>query len=108
MGPCISWQAFEVGDEVVQQFLDNGFPQSVLGVLRHAGVNDVSAKPHIDLCAANALWLFETLGVPLEHIQISGICTYANYDTFFLCSSIRNSIWSDFYGHLQKVNHGIA
>lgn len=82
MGPCISWQAFEVGDEVVQQFLDNGFPQSVLGVLRHAGVNDVSAKPHIDLCAANA-WLFETLGVPLEHIQISGICTYANYDTFF-------------------------
>lgn len=84
MGPCISWQAFEVGEEVVQQFLENGFPQSVLGVLRNASQSGAYAnsKSHIDLCAANA-WLLETIGVPLEHIQISGICTYTNYDTFF-------------------------
>lgn len=82
MGPCISWQAFEVGEEVVQQFLDKGFPPTVLGVSRQSPTNGNEVKPHIDLCAANA-WLFETEGVPLEQIQISGICTFTNYDTFF-------------------------
>lgn len=77
IGPSISPEAFEVGEEVATQFREAGFPEKI--ILRP---QQPSAKPHIDLWAANA-WLLEEAGLKLENIRISGICTYRHADTFF-------------------------
>lgn len=74
IGPSISVDAFEVGEEVVTAFQKANFPDSI--VMR------TSSRPHIDLWAANA-FLIEQAGIPLEQIQIAGICTYNHSDTFF-------------------------
>ena len=75
IGPSISLDAFEVGEEVAEAFVEAGFPQ---GLISH----DYPSKPHIDLWAANA-YMLEEAGIPLEQIQIAGICTYNHCDTFF-------------------------
>ena len=75
IGPSISLDAFEVGEEVVAEFLKANFPESVIS-------NNYANKPHIDLWAAN-VFLLEEAGVELSNIQISGICTFQHHDTFF-------------------------
>lgn len=74
IGPSISPDAFEVGDEVYDAFSAAGFPMNEIAQRRR--------KWHIDLWAANYLQL-EALGLPAEHIAVSGICTYSNPDTYF-------------------------
>lgn len=74
IGPSISLEAFEVGEEVAEQFLKANFPSSI--------ISRNYPKPHIDLWAANAIQL-EALGMELTNIQIAGICTYQHADTFF-------------------------
>lgn len=81
IGPSISQQAFEVGDEVVEAFREADFDTSAL-VRRMAMHPGGEVKAHIDLWAANAM-LLEAAGVQMEHIRVSGICTYAHHDTFF-------------------------
>lgn len=78
IGPSISVEAFEVGEEVVQQFLQAGFPQSIIS----RSPRYATPRPHIDLWAANS-WLLEGTGIPLSNIQIAGICTFSHADTFF-------------------------
>ena len=75
VGPCIGPDSFEVGEEVVDAFLQAKFPPSVVrrGFFR---------RPHIDLWAA-AVHELEQSGVPLEAILVSGIDTYACPDRFF-------------------------
>lgn len=75
IGPSISVDAFEVGPEVVDAFKQAGFSDNICQ-------HNPYAKPHIDLWAANA-FLLEQAGMPLQNIQIAGICTYKHYDTFF-------------------------
>ena len=65
IGPCISLEHFEVGDEVAEQF---EFKEK----------RDV--RWHVDLKATNAAQLHE-LGV--TKIEISDYCTVANNDLFF-------------------------
>lgn len=77
IGPGIGTEAFEVGEEVAQQFQEAQFPSSVV-----QSANAHRPKPHIDLVAAN-VFLLEEIGVELEHIQVSGICTYTACNTFF-------------------------
>lgn len=77
IGPSISVDAFEVGEEVVDAFKEAGFPENVIRRNRNTNV-----KPHIDLWAANA-YLLEQVGIPLENIQIAGVCTYKHSDSFF-------------------------
>lgn len=74
IGPSISPGAFEVGDEVVEQFMRAGFPDDI--VLRN------NPKPHIDLWEANQ-WLLTEAGVPAEQIEVAGLCTYTNTNRFF-------------------------
>lgn len=78
IGPSISVNAFEVGDEVAQQFIEAGFPKTIISRSQQY----TTARPHIDLWAANSL-LLEEAGIPLENIQIVGICTFQHADTFF-------------------------
>lgn len=82
LGPSISAEAFEVGNEVVDAFIEADFPASIVSHPAKSPASTRQPKAHIDLWAANA-WLLEEAGVPLHHIQISGICSYRQADTFF-------------------------
>ena len=79
VGPSISQAAFEVGDEVAEAFAKAGF--SLDQVARRMPSADGS-RFHIDLWAAVSQQLLRE-GVSLAAIQVSGICTYAEVDTFF-------------------------
>jgi YfiH family protein len=72
IGPGISLESFEVGDEVYQQFADAGFNMPAIS---HQYV-----KWHIDLPMCNRLQL-EEMGV--KDICLSGICTYLQYQDYF-------------------------
>lgn len=72
IGPGISLSAFEVGDEVYEQFRLAGFPMHRIATKEQ--------KWHLDLWQANR-WLLEESGV--RNIYVAGICTYNNSAQFF-------------------------
>lgn len=72
VGPGISLESFEVGNEVYQQFADAGFDMSAIS--RHY------AKWHIDLPMCNRLQL-EDAGI--TDIYMSNICTYQQASDYF-------------------------
>ena len=98
IGPGISLDAFEVGDEVYEQFLEAGFPMdknalrypvksvpqgvSVSSIHQHPSPNihHPNSKWHIDLPRCNFLQLQEA-GV--SQIEMTGICTYQQSEDFF-------------------------
>ena len=75
IGPSISLDAFEVGDEVYNVFAAAAFPME--RIARRMG-----CKWHIDLWEANRLQLL-ACGVREESIEVSGVCTYTHCDEFF-------------------------
>lgn len=75
IGPSISVDAFEVGDEVYEAFVVAGFDME--RVARRYG-----SKWHLDLWEANRLSLLDC-GVADSSIDICGVCTYAGCDRFF-------------------------
>lgn len=77
IGPGISLEAFEVGDEVYDAFRMNGFDMSRISY-RKAD----TGKYHIDLWEANRQELLD-FGVPGCQIEVSGICTYTHHEEFF-------------------------
>ena len=74
IGPGISLDSFEVGDEVYDQFAEAGFDMPL--------ISRREAKWHIDLPVCNSLQLIEA-GVPMANIQLSDICTYQQHDHYF-------------------------
>ena len=74
IGPGISLQAFEVGDEVHEAFRSAGFPMDRIARKQE--------KWHLDLPEANRLQLLD-FGVPSAAIEVSGICTYTQHEDFF-------------------------
>lgn len=82
IGPGISLEAFEVGDEVYETFASVGFPMDRLAVRKPSIRNTSETSWFIDLWEANRMQL-ESRGVLPEHIQMSGICTYQHVDEFF-------------------------
>lgn len=74
IGPGISLQNFEVGDEVYEQFAAAGYPMEQIA-RRYE-------KWHIDLWQCCRLQL-EQIGLKADHIQTAGICTYDRYEDFF-------------------------
>ena len=74
IGPGISLDSFEVGDEVYEAFAKAGFemPQ----------ITRRDVKWHIDLPMCNRLQL-ETVGVPSHHISVASDCTFKQPDTWF-------------------------
>jgi YfiH family protein len=69
IGPGISLESFEVGDEVYEQFLQAGFPMQRLA-RKFSGTE--GEKWHINLKDANR-WLLEQNGV--QHIHVSDVDT---------------------------------
>ena len=80
IGPGISLDAFEVGDEVYNEFAKAGFPMESI-TRRYPTING-GMKWHIDLWEANSL-LLQQCGVASENIHIAGVCTYRNHSDFF-------------------------
>ena len=74
IGPGISLDNFEVGDEVYDQFSEAGYP---MGQIARR-----DEKWHIDLWRCCQLQL-EATGIPSSHVQTAGICTYAHSDDYF-------------------------
>ena len=74
IGPGISLDSFEVGDEVYDAFAQAGFNMQSISERRE--------KWHINLPLCNKLQLM-AMGVKPEQICMSDICTYKSHDTFF-------------------------
>jgi len=72
IGPGISLDAFEVGDEVYEQFLQAGFPMDHIA--------KKYAKWHLDLWEANR-WILEKNGV--SRIHIAEVCTFQNLSQYY-------------------------
>ena len=98
IGPSISLESFQVGQEVVDRFMDAGFPSSVVVDMGPREAGSMAGGLHVDLWEAN-LWLLETAGVLPENILVAGMDTYSRGDLFFSarregisCGRIINSI----------------
>lgn len=74
IGPGISADSFEVGDEVYEQFASAGFDMEPISHRKE--------KWHIDLPACNRIQLTE-MGLKPDNITISDICTFKNADRYF-------------------------
>lgn len=80
IGPGISLEAFEVGDEVYEAFLRAGFPMSRIARRFPATCNQQESRYHLDLWEANR-WLLEQNGV--SRIHISRVCTYYKVESYY-------------------------
>lgn len=80
IGPGISLDAFEIGDEVYSAFEEAGF--SMQQIAKRYPTADGGTKWHIDLWEANRMQLVEC-GVKEENIEVAGICTYGRHEEFF-------------------------
>ena len=78
IGPAIGPASFQVGEEVVQFFKEQGFPLEDIWSFRpgFSGV-PMADGHHIDLFKANR-WLLEEAGVPTACIQVAGIDSYTD------------------------------
>ncbi len=74
IGPGISCNAFEVGDEVYETFRAAGFDMSAISCYKD--------KWHIDLKACNRLQLLHA-GLQDENIQTTNVCTYTRFEDYF-------------------------
>ena len=74
IGPSISLESFEVGDEVYAAFEEAGFDM--------ARIARRYKKWHLDLWEANRVQLLAN-GVLPEHIEVAGICTFQHHEDFF-------------------------
>lgn len=81
IGPGISLESFEVGNEVFEQFKAAEFPMPLIAEQFPAKA-PYTEKWHIDLWEANRLQLIEA-GVEREQIHVAGIDTYRHADEYF-------------------------
>lgn len=77
IGPSISVENFQVGEEVVAAILD--YFGTVDGLMRR---NTQDGSAYVDLWEANRRDLL-AVGVRDQHIEIASICTYQNTEDFF-------------------------
>ena len=77
IGPSISQDSFEVGEEVHQAFVDKGYDME-----RISRIHPKTLKHHIDLWEANRCQLLN-FGIPAEQIEVAQICTYIHHEQFF-------------------------
>lgn len=98
IGPGIGPDSFQVGEEVVGQFRDAGFPiERIWSFMGPGDGTPMSGGHHIDLFEANR-WLLEETGFSSSNIQTAMIDTYTDLSFFSArregvqCGRIINSI----------------
>ena len=74
IGPGISLDSFEVGDEVYEAFVEAGFEMP--------RISRRDTKWHIDLPLCNRLQL-ESMGVPSHQVSVAPDCTFKQPETWF-------------------------
>ena len=96
IGPGISLESFEVGNEVYEAFSQAGFDMNAISKRPEIKDSPLTSHPspltthllpltskwHIDLPECNRLQLISA-GVAEHHIALSHICTYQQCDTYF-------------------------
>ncbi|HRZ96679.1 MAG TPA: peptidoglycan editing factor PgeF [Paludibacter sp.] len=75
IGPSISQQVYNVGEEVLHAFEVAGFPVDIFFETRN---NEL----FLDLWNANR-WLLTESGIPEQQIEMAGICTFSENEKFF-------------------------
>lgn len=93
IGPGISLDSFEVGEEVYEAFAGAGFDMNMISWRKD--------KWHIDLWKCNAMQL-ENAGVNPDAIHISGICTYSNCNDYFSARRLGTASGRIFTGIILK------
>ena len=101
IGPGISLEHFEVGDEAYEQFEKAGFRMGNIAKRYPCSTNDRSWKWHINLWACNRMQI-EEMGVLPEQIQVTGICTYTQYEDYFSARRLGINSGRIFTGILMK------
>lgn len=82
VGPSISPESFEVGEEVAEAFVNAGRGNCVLRELWGSKGRQALLKPHIDLWQSNVMDMLEE-GIELGNIDCTPLCTYQNYEEIF-------------------------
>lgn len=93
VGPSIGPESFEVGEEVVDAFLDEGFHPCIL--------SRQWAKPHIDLWQACCMQL-EEVGVQLRNMQFAGVDTFELHNEYFSARRLGINSGRIFSGIMMK------
>jgi YfiH family protein len=94
IGPGISLQHFEVGDEVYEEFAQAGFPMDK--------ISRKYDKWHIDLPECNRLQLLSA-GVDAQRIICSDVCTYSRSDEYFSARRLGIDSGRIFTGIIMKL-----
>ena len=83
IGPGISFDSFEIGDEVYQTFLDAGFSldETTAGLFPARSADGPMEKWHLDLKEINRQQLL-SMGLKAENIYVSDVDTFTNTDYF--------------------------
>lgn len=81
VGPGISVKHFQVGEEVVEGFKDNGFPIDLMYQWQGPKRPGMIGGHHVDLKEANR-WLLSEAGVPDGNIIISDLCTFTEENLY--------------------------
>lgn len=82
VGPSISPEAFEVGEEVASAFVNAGRGDCVLRSQWGPRGQQHLLKPHVDLWQSNVMDLLD-MGVELQHIDCTPWCTFEHYQQLF-------------------------
>jgi len=92
IGPSISPEAFEVGQEVVEEFRQAGREECIVKCQMSNDKCQLSnvkcqmstqpIRPHIDLWQSNVMDLLEA-GLELDHIDCTPLCTFQNSDILY-------------------------
>ena len=98
IGPAIGPRSFQVGEEVVEKFREEGFPMERIWTYEGEGNGTpMSGGHHLDLFGAN-VFLLEKAGIRSGNIQVAGIDTFTDTSFFSArregvkCGRIINSI----------------
>lgn len=93
IGPCISVQGFEVGDDLAEQF-ENAYKSYDIITPR------IKGKHHIDIQKCCCLQILDN-DIPKDNIHVADICTYLNGDIFY---SYRRDKKCGSMGALMQLN----
>lgn len=107
IGPGISLENFEIGDEVYDQFQAAGFDMKTIAQRFHdvsGGVETRAGKWHVDLWECNRLQLIE-MGVFPKNIKVAGICTYAHVQDYFSARRLGIHSGRIYTGIMMKERH---
>ncbi len=82
IGPSISPEAYEVGEEVAAEFEKAGRCDCVLRTLWGPRGRQPLSRPHIDLWQSNVMDMLDE-GMNLQHIDCTPWCTFEHYQEIY-------------------------